>query len=111
MKRRPATAETVRLFNGPGNNGSTIRNGATYQLKPGDVVVIPAGTGHWFTKIDDHIYYLMVRIDPDMVTPVRDERNSPRQTLPPRISRLQQYRVTGISLILQSDFFDGHAAM
>jgi mannose-6-phosphate isomerase-like protein (cupin superfamily) len=76
MKRRPATEETVRLFNGPGNNGASIRNGATYQLKPGDVVVIPAGTGHWFTKIDDHISYLMVRIDPDKVTPVRDEAAS-----------------------------------
>ena len=69
MKRRPATAETVRLFNGPGNNGSSIRNGVTYQLKAGDVVVIPAGTGHWFTRIDDHISYLMVRVDPDKVTP------------------------------------------
>jgi mannose-6-phosphate isomerase-like protein (cupin superfamily) len=76
MKRRPATEETVRLFNGPGNNGSTIRNGVSYQLKPGDVVIIPAGTGHWFTKIDDHIDYLMVRIDPDKVTPVRDEAAS-----------------------------------
>jgi mannose-6-phosphate isomerase-like protein (cupin superfamily) len=76
MKRRPATEETVRLFNGPGNNGSTIRNGVTYQLKPGDVVIIPAGTGHWFTKIDDHIDYLMVRIDPDKVTPVKDEAAS-----------------------------------
>jgi mannose-6-phosphate isomerase-like protein (cupin superfamily) len=73
MKRRPATLETVRLFNGPGNNGSSIRNGVSYDLKPGDVVVIPAGTGHWFTKIDDHITYLMVRIDPDKVTPLRDE--------------------------------------
>jgi mannose-6-phosphate isomerase-like protein (cupin superfamily) len=76
MKRRPANAETVRLFNGPGNNGATVRNGATYQLKAGDVVVIPAGTGHWFTKIDDHISYVMVRIDPDEVTPLRDEAAS-----------------------------------
>jgi mannose-6-phosphate isomerase-like protein (cupin superfamily) len=76
MKRRPATSETVRMFNGPGNNGTSIRDGVTYQLKPGDVVVIPAGTGHWFTKIDDHISYLMVRIDPDKVTPVRDEAES-----------------------------------
>jgi mannose-6-phosphate isomerase-like protein (cupin superfamily) len=76
MQRRPATLETVRLFNGPGNNGSTIRNGKTYNLKAGDVVVIPAGTGHWFTKIDDHIDYLMVRIDPDKVTPLRDEAAS-----------------------------------
>ena len=76
MKRRPATSETVRMFNGPGNNGSTIRNGVAYQLKAGDVVVIPAGTGHWFTKIDDHINYVMVRIDPDKVTPLRDEATS-----------------------------------
>src|SRR5262245_3157489 len=76
MQRRPATLETVRLFNGPGNNGSTIRNGVSYNLKAGDVVVIPAGTGHWFTKIDDHINYLMVGIDPDKVTPVRDEAAS-----------------------------------
>ena len=76
LVRRPATQETVRLFNGPGNNGSEIRNGKTYNLKVGDVVVIPAGTGHLFTKIDDHIDYLMVRIDPDKVTPVRDEAAS-----------------------------------
>jgi mannose-6-phosphate isomerase-like protein (cupin superfamily) len=76
MQRRPATLETVRLFNGPGNNGSEIRNGQTYQLKVGDVVVIPAGTGHQFTKIDDHITYLMVRIDPDKATPLRDEAAS-----------------------------------
>jgi mannose-6-phosphate isomerase-like protein (cupin superfamily) len=75
-KRRPATLETVRLFNGPGNNGTSIRNGVSYDLKAGDVVVIPAGTGHWFTKIDDHVTYLMVRIDPDKVTPLRDEAAS-----------------------------------
>ena len=75
-QRRPATLRTVVEFNGPGNNGSEIRNGTTYQLKPGDVVVIPAGTGHLFTKIDDHIDYLMVRIDPDKVTPLKDEAAS-----------------------------------
>jgi mannose-6-phosphate isomerase-like protein (cupin superfamily) len=75
-KRRPADLETVRLFNGPGNNSESIRNGVTHELKAGDVIVIPAGTGHLFTKIDDHITYLMVRIDPDKVTPLRDEAAS-----------------------------------
>ena len=75
-QRRPADLETVRLFNGPGNNATSIRNGVTHELKPGDVMVIPAGTGHYFTKIDDHITYLMIRMDPDKVTPLRDEAAS-----------------------------------
>jgi mannose-6-phosphate isomerase-like protein (cupin superfamily) len=75
-QRRPATLQTVREFNGPGNNGSEIRGGVAYDLKAGDMVVIPAGTGHWFTKIDDHIDYVMVRIDPDKVTPLKDEAAS-----------------------------------
>jgi mannose-6-phosphate isomerase-like protein (cupin superfamily) len=75
-KRRPADSETVRLLNGPGNNAASIRDGVNHELKPGDVVIIPAGTGHWFTKIDDHITYLMVRIDPDKVTPHKDEAQS-----------------------------------
>ena len=67
----------MRLLNGPGSNGASVRNGVTYQLKPGDVVIIPGvGTGHWFTRIDDHITYLMVRIDPDKVTPHKDEAMS-----------------------------------
>ena len=75
-QRRPSTETTVRLLNGPGNNSKAIRNGVTYELKPGDVVVIPAGTGHQFTKIDDHITYLMMRIDPDKVTPHKSEADS-----------------------------------
>ena len=75
-QRRPSTLKTVVEFNGPGNNGSEIRNGVAHNLKAGDVVVIPAGTGHWFTRIDDHINYLMVRIDPDKVTPLRSEAQS-----------------------------------
>jgi len=63
-------------FNGPGNNGSDIRNGVAHRIKAGDVVVIPAGTGHWFTRIDDHINYLMIRYDPEKVTPLKGEAQS-----------------------------------
>ena len=75
-QRRPSTMRTVREFNGPGNNGSDVKDGIAYEIKAGDVVVIPAGTGHWFTKIDDHIDYLMIRIDPDKVTPLKGEAQS-----------------------------------
>jgi len=75
-QRRPATMRTVVEFNGPGNNGSEVRDGVAYEIKAGDVVVIPAGTGHWFTRIDDHIDYIMVRIDPDKVTPLKGEAQS-----------------------------------
>jgi mannose-6-phosphate isomerase-like protein (cupin superfamily) len=75
-KRRPADEETVRLFNGPGNNADAIKDGVSYNLKAGDMVVIPAGTGHLFKHIDDHIDYIMVRVDPDKITPLKDEKAS-----------------------------------
>ena len=75
-QRRPADLETVRLFNGPGNNAASIRNPVSREIKTGDVVVIPAGTGHYFSRIDDHITYLMIRVDPDKVTPIKDEAAS-----------------------------------
>jgi mannose-6-phosphate isomerase-like protein (cupin superfamily) len=75
-RRRPADNEAVRMLNGPGNDAVSIQNGISHDLKAGDVIVIPAGTGHWFTKIDDHITYLMIRIDPDKVVPLKDEAAS-----------------------------------
>lgn len=75
-ERRPANLATVRLLNGPGNNAKAIRNGVAHQIKAGDVVIIPAGTGHQFTRIDDHVTYLMIRIDPDKITPPKTEADS-----------------------------------
>ena len=75
-RRRPPDNRAVQFLNGPGNNSADMRNPQTYELKAGDVFIIPAGTGHQFTKIDDHITYLMVRIDPDKVVPLMDEAAS-----------------------------------
>lgn len=74
--RRPSTDATVRLLNGPGHDARAIRDGQIYELKSGDVVIIPAGTGHQFTRIDDHITYLMIRVDPDKVTPHKTAADS-----------------------------------
>jgi len=72
LKPRPADDRAVLLLNGPGGNGSSVRDGVAHHLRAGDVIVIPAGVGHWFTRIDDHIRYLMIRIDPDKVLPLKD---------------------------------------
>ncbi len=75
-KQRPSTLKTVREQNGPGFGATSIKNPETHELKAGDMMIIPAGTGHWFTKIDDHITYVMVRIDPDKVVPLKSEGQS-----------------------------------
>ena len=74
--KRPDDERTVRLQNGPGYNSDAIRQPLITHLKPGDVIVIPAGTGHLFTEIPDHITYMMVRIDPDKVVPTKSETES-----------------------------------
>ncbi len=75
-KQRPGTLKTVKEQNGPGFGAASIKNPVTHELKAGDMIIIPAGTGHWFTKIDDHITYVMVRIDPDKVVPLKSEAQS-----------------------------------
>jgi mannose-6-phosphate isomerase-like protein (cupin superfamily) len=74
--QRPSDERTVRLQNGPGYNADAIRQPVLTHLKAGDVIIIPAGTGHLFTEVPDHITYLMVRIDPDKVVPTKSEAES-----------------------------------
>lgn len=74
--KRPADEKTVRLQNGPGWNADGITNPQVNHLKAGDMIVIPAGTGHLFTEIPDHITYMMVRIDPDKVVPTKSQAES-----------------------------------
>ena len=74
--KRPDDEKTVRLQNGPGYNSDAIRQPLVTHLKPGDMIVIPAGTGHQFTDIPDHITYMMVRIDADKVVPTKSETES-----------------------------------
>ena len=74
--KRPDDERTVRLQNGPGYNADAMRQPITHHLKPGDMIIIPAGTGHLFTEIPDHITYMMVRIDPDKVVPTKSEAQS-----------------------------------
>jgi quercetin dioxygenase-like cupin family protein len=74
--KRPDTEKTVMVQNGPGWNSDSIVNPQVNHLKAGDVIIIPAGTGHWFTEIPDHITYMMVRIDPDKIVPTKSQEES-----------------------------------
>lgn len=83
--KRPDDERTVRLQNGPGYNSDAIRQPMVTHLKPGDMLIIPAGTGHLFTEIPDHITYMMVRIDSDKVVPTKSQAESEAdlKTIPP----------------------------
>lgn len=42
--------------------GSDIQGGETHHLSKGDVIVIPAGTPHWFKEVSQPITYYMVKV-------------------------------------------------
>lgn len=45
--------------------GSGIEGGISRGLNPGDVVIIPGFTPHWWSALDDDLSYLIIRADPD----------------------------------------------
>jgi len=53
---RPTTA-------GRGSAGATIDGGVSRHVAKGDVILIPAGTPHWYKELDGTITYLEVRFD------------------------------------------------
>lgn len=44
----------------------TIENGVARHVAKGDVVVIPAGTPHWYKEVDGSVTYLEVRFDVEL---------------------------------------------
>jgi mannose-6-phosphate isomerase-like protein (cupin superfamily) len=48
-----------------GPRGDRIEGGASRHLGPGDIVVIPGRTPHWWSSLDSDIHYLIYRPDPD----------------------------------------------
>jgi hypothetical protein len=45
----------------PKNRTAGIKGGQTNEIKPGDVIIIPPGTAHWFSKINGHVTYIEAR--------------------------------------------------
>jgi hypothetical protein len=60
----------VKVLNGPSTNGGAVKDGVSRAVGPGDVVIIPPNTPHWFSEIASaEIVYLVVRVDPHKVLP------------------------------------------
>ena len=63
-------SNVVKVLNGPSTSGGVVQGGASRKVGPGDVVIIPPNTPHWFSEItSDQIVYLVVRVDPHKVLP------------------------------------------
>ncbi len=42
--------------------GTTIEGGVSHSFAQGDVIVIPAGTPHWFKTVPSQIHYFVVKV-------------------------------------------------
>jgi mannose-6-phosphate isomerase-like protein (cupin superfamily) len=42
--------------------GASVRDGDTRQVAKGDVVVVPAGTPHWFKEVSGPLLYYVVKV-------------------------------------------------
>jgi glc operon protein GlcG len=43
--------------------GTGVRGGTERTLSPGDVVVVPAGTPHWFKSVQGPLLYYVVKVN------------------------------------------------
>ena len=63
-ERIPEDSSTVKELTGPSLRGAVIEGGISRKIKAGDVVIVPAGSPHWFSQIDGAIDYEVIRVDP-----------------------------------------------
>jgi mannose-6-phosphate isomerase-like protein (cupin superfamily) len=70
-QRRTSSQEEVTQINGPGTSGTSIEGGVSRRISKGDMVIIPAGTPHWFSEIQETITYTVVRVDPSRVVTLK----------------------------------------
>ena len=69
-RESPPDSQVVKVLNGPSTGGTVVEGGVSRKIGPGDVVVIPPNTPHWFSEITSpQIVYLVVRVDPHRVLP------------------------------------------
>jgi len=70
-QRREGASEVVTQINGPGYSGTSITGGVRRRIAKGDIVIIPAGTPHWFPDVEEDLTYTVVRVDPSRVVTLK----------------------------------------
>jgi mannose-6-phosphate isomerase-like protein (cupin superfamily) len=70
-QRREGSSEVVSQINGPGYSGTSIAGGVKRRIAKGDIVIIPAGTPHWFPEVEEDLTYTVVRVDPSRVVTLK----------------------------------------
>lgn len=66
-----ATRRAESGVNGPGFSGKDIQGGVSKKLKKGDMVLIPAGTPHKWSEVEEFMSYTVVRVDPNRIVPLK----------------------------------------
>jgi mannose-6-phosphate isomerase-like protein (cupin superfamily) len=51
------------------NRTAGITGGQTSDISPGDIIVIPPGTAHWFSKINGQVTYVEARFPGNVLNP------------------------------------------
>jgi mannose-6-phosphate isomerase-like protein (cupin superfamily) len=67
------TMTEARQENANWVRGTAIENGVVRRVVPGDVIIIPGHTPHWFSELETDITYLIIRPDPDNRIPLTNE--------------------------------------
>jgi mannose-6-phosphate isomerase-like protein (cupin superfamily) len=52
----------------PKDRTAGIKGGEKHPFQPGDVMIIPPGTAHWFSRINGHVTYLQARFPGNVLT-------------------------------------------
>ena len=66
-----ATRRAESGVNGPGFSGKDVQGGVSKRLKKGDMVLIPAGTPHKWSEVEEFMSYTVVRVDPNRIVPLK----------------------------------------
>ncbi len=61
---RDAKPTDLSRFNAGMSQTGTRQGGLSRRVKPGDIIIIPAGTPHSFSELDGPISYLVYRFEP-----------------------------------------------